>query len=516
MARLRLRDPVSHLDTAPRPVRVLLPIALGGFAALGHESWGVGGWPALVALAFALSILPSAPRRAAGFGWLLGLGYFVITLRWLVEPFLVDVATHGWMIPFAIGLLCGGFALFWAAAFWAARRLAGGGSAMVWAALTLGLAELLRGHIFTGFPWGLAAYTLIGSPGDVWLAWIGPYGTTVVFLGVAAALAFAVTRAGVWPVAALVVLAAFTFGLHRFTPAAPAATGATVRLVQPNAAQHLKWDPAWMQTFYDRAIAQTTAAAVPDAVIWPETSVPSLLEYATPLIDAIARAARGAPVVAGIQRREAETYYNSAVLIEEPGGVAAIADKAHLVPFGEYVPFSDQLRPLGLGPIVDLMAGFAPGTGTGTMQVEGLGHVRVLICYEGIFPEEISRGPGDPRPDVLVIITNDAWFGQNAGPRQHLVQAQARAIEQGLPVLRAANTGISAIIDARGRIVARLALNEAAYLDGPVPGALPATLYARSVARFGDWPLAVLLCVCILGGAVRRRAIAVDAIAPHG
>jgi apolipoprotein N-acyltransferase len=156
------------------------------------------------------------------------------------------------------------------------------------------------------------------------------------------------------------------------------------------------------------------------------------------------------------------------------------------------------LEPLGLGTLVDQVAGFSAGTGDGLMDIEGLGLARVLICYEGIFPEDMQRG--EIRPDILLIITNDAWFGNNAGPRQHLVQAQARAIEQGLPVVRAANTGISAVIDARGNVTAHLDLNEAGYLDAPVPLPLPITPYAR----MGDWPLALLLIVALAAGVARR------------
>lgn len=160
--------------------------------------------------------------------------------------------------------------------------------------------------------------------------------------------------------------------------------------------------------------------------------------------------------------------------------------------------------------IVDQVAGFSPGSGDGLLEIDGLGLARVLICYEGIFPEDMQHGAA--RPDILLIITNDAWFGTGAGPRQHLVQAQARAIEQGLPVVRAANTGMSAVIDARGHIVAQLSLNEAGYLDAAVPAALPPTLYAR----MGDWPLVVLLVLCFTVAALRQNRFDVDAARAEG
>jgi len=314
----------------------------------------------------------------------------------------------------------------------------------------------------------------------------------------------------IWP--GLVGVLFATLGLQGLTPRAPliAADAKTVRLIQPNAPQHQKWDRDWMGVFFDRALDQTRGGSAPDVVVWPETSVPSLLEYADPLIAEISAAARGAPVVAGIQRRTQDAFHNSAILIDGPTTISDIADKAHLVPFGEYIPLAAWLEPLGLGTLVEQVAGFAPGTGDGLMQIDGLGLTRVLICYEGIFPEEIQHG--DQRADVLLIITNDAWFGGGPGPRQHLVQARARAIEQGLPVIRAANTGISAVIDARGTVLDQLPLNTAGYLDAAVPSSLPITVYAR----IGDWPLFVLLILAIGSGVLRTMRKSVDAVESQG
>ncbi len=496
----------------PRPIRLALPVLLGAAAALGHEGWGLGPWPVWLALVTGLLALPMAMRRAVRFGWAMGLGYFVVTLRWIVEPFLVDPLRHGWMAPFAIVLLAGGLALFWAVAFGLARWLSGQGPVvMLWLPVTLTAAELLRAHLFTGFPWGLLSYTLIGGVGDVWLAWAGPHGTGLLLTGVAGVTAYCLFRGWtlIWP--GLVAVLFTTIGVQALTPRAPGpASDATLRIVQPNAPQHQKWDPEWMPFFFDRALGLTRGEAAADVVIWPETSVPARLGYAEPWLEQMTLAASGAPVVAGIQRAEAGAYYNSLVVLDGASGLAALYDKAHLVPFGEYVPFAHLLRPLGFGPLVDQVAGFSPGKSSGLLQIDGLGLARVLICYEGIFPEEIT-GEGDPRPDLLLIITNDAWFGTGPGPRQHLQQAQARAIEQGLPVVRAANTGVSAVIDARGRITAALPLNTSGALDARLPGALPPTLYVR----MGDWPMTVVLLLVLVGGASLRRRFAVDADQAH-
>nr|WP_268821658.1 apolipoprotein N-acyltransferase [Octadecabacter dasysiphoniae] len=506
-----MRTPAGSVPFWIKVARVIAPVLLGLFLARAHDDTIFGPFHILIGLILILMLMPlDRPKKMALFGWLVGLGYFGWTLRWIVEPFLVDVARHGWMAPFAIALMAGGLALFWAAAFGVARRIGGQSGAVLWMPVTLTAAELARGHVFSGFPWGIPSYALVGTGADVWLAWVGSYGALFVLSVVAVAVVYGLTRG--WLIAAPVIGAVVlvTMSLVGLTPLASATTGQTVRLIQPNAPQHQKWDRDWMPVFFDRAIAQTGAGDAVDVVIWPETSVPAVLDYADPWLEQMSLAARGAPVVAGIQRRDQGEYFNSAILIEGPSTVAAISDKAHLVPFGEYIPLAWLLEPLGLGTLVEQVAGFSPGTGDGLMEVDGLGTARVLICYEGIFPEDMQRG--EVRADILLIITNDAWFGNNAGPRQHLVQAQARAIEQGLPVVRAANTGISAVIDARGRIVASLALNTAGYLDAMVPAPLPPTLYAR----IGDWPLVVLLIVALAAGVAQARRNKIDAGTSRG
>ena len=491
--------------------RGLVPLGLGALAALGHEDWGMRFVAVMVALVLAFLIVPTHRRAATWFGWFFGLGYFAVTLRWLVEPFLVDPVRHGWLIPFAIFFMAGGLALFWALAFWGARWIARDRiSVMLWLPVTLAAAELARGHVLSGFPWGLLSYTLIGGVGDVWFAWVGPYGTNFLLIALAGGVSFCLQKGWtlVWP--ALVGVLFATLGMHALMPvSSEPPSQSVVRIVQPNAPQHLKWDREWMPVFFDRAIGLTAADAAPDVVIWPETSVPALLNYAQPWMEQMSLAARGAPVVAGIQREEGDAFFNSAILIDEPENITAISDKAHLVPFGEYIPLAWLLEPIGLGTLVEQVAGFSPGAGDGLMQIDGLGLARVLICYEGIFPEDMQRG--DVRPDVLLIITNDAWFGAGAGPRQHLAQAQARAIEQGLPVVRAANTGISAIIDPSGNIIDSLPLNEAGFLDANVPRAIAPTLYAK----IGDWPLFVLLCLCMFAGIAQRKRILIDEDGPQ-
>jgi apolipoprotein N-acyltransferase len=250
--------------------------------------------------------------------------------------------------------------------------------------------------------------------------------------------------------------------------------------------------------FHRRLLAETRAPGEPDVVIWPETAVEFVLDHAPEQqVEVAAAAGQGGRLILGIRRAEPEgdgwRWYNSLALLEPDGRATAVYDKHHLVPFGEYIPLAPAIARFGLPALTTLTStGFAAGPGPLLVDVPGLPPFLPLICYEAIFPHGL-RVPGD-RPEWLVQITNDAWFGRLAGPYQHLAQARVRAIEQGLPLARAANTGISAVIDARGRIVAELGLGAAGHIDAELPAALPPTHYAR----FGDLP-ALLLVLASLG-----------------
>lgn len=481
-------------------------VALGAGLALGQAPLGL--WPvALVALALGLARIASAEtpiqaaRRALVFGGL----HFCLALSWIVQPFLVDAAATGWMAPFALPMLGFGLALFWAAAAWAAARLRSG---PVGLALALGLAELARGHALTGFPWA--------QPGHIWLdtpliqlgALIGGTGMTALTL-LAAALPLALGRRGL-ALAAVLALAAGGWSWHRLSLPEPAAPGGTFRLVQPAIPQALKWEPELARDNFGELIRLSLSGPPPDLVIWPETAVPYLVEPGNSVSVAIAEAI-AAPVAAGAQRVEGMLAWNSLVLFGPDGSFRATYDKLHLVPFGEYVPLGEAALDIFGVEAFSARAGATYTAGTAVTLVDfgpGLGPARVLICYEAIFPEEVA-GPG-PRPGWLLQITNDAWFGTLTGPWQHFAQTRLRAVEQGLPLVRVANTGISALIDARGRIARGAAgaplllpLGARATLDAALPGALSAPAYAR----IGDLPLVFLLLagLVLLGGRARAK-----------
>ncbi|WP_420861014.1 apolipoprotein N-acyltransferase [Algirhabdus cladophorae] len=472
----------------------LLLFGLGALAGLGQAPFDL--WPVAV---LAFSAIFYVMRRA-GFwqAWWIGFGYFALVLHWIIEPFLVDIARHGWMAPFALLLLSGGLALFWAAAGWSAARLTWTG---VWRsfafALALVVAEYLRANILTGFPWGLPAYSLSAS-GLLPIAgtW-GPHGVGAILLVFCAGLAILVQGARALGVAVCAAAICFVVGgVAQIAPLAAPDKTATIRIIQPNAPQNEKWQRDKAQIFLDRQLDYTAADTPADLVLWPETAVAFSITDVAPLA---AQAARGGTVIFGAQRFSDSRFYNALVTVGQGGEIAEIYDKHHLVPFGEYIPLGNQLGKWGIRGLAENDGGgFARGDVPKPQIIDGIGPVLAMICYESIFPRysSVSRSlNADMRPNLIVVATNDAWFGQFAGPQQHLQQAQWRAAEQGVPVARSANTGISAMIDARGSITGSLAMNTAGFFDTALPPSGPPGLYAQR-ALFVDLGLVAL---CLFG-----------------
>lgn len=482
--------------------RRLLPVVLGALAALGQAPFDL---PLVMIAAMAVAISASAVAqtawRAAVFGWCFGFGYFAVALHWIVSPFLVDAARHGWMAPFAVVLLATGMALFWGAAFWGARRLSPGhwGLLLCWP-----LAELVRAYIFTGFPWASPAQALVGTLAGQALAWIGPHGLNMAVVGAAVAIATLVGLRRLWMRWIFVVPVFVVVLLPPLAPPAPL-TDNMVRLVQPNAPQHQKWDPLMIPVFYDRQLEYTAAPVVagqqaPDAILWPETAIPWSLERADGVLEEISAAAGGKTVVMGVQRSDKLSYYNSLVVLGPQGDVRQTYDKHHLVPFGEYIPFGDLAARFGITSFAPSLGnGFSSGPGARLLDLGPLGRALPLICYEAVFAQDLNAAPA--RADFIIHATNDAWFGTYAGPQQHLAQSRMRAIEQGLPMARVANTGISAMIDPWGRSVTQIGLGQAGYVDALVPEPRAATFYGVT----GDLPLALILLASTIGAALSRR-----------
>lgn len=484
------------LRQAARQLRLAqAALAFGGGALL---SLALAPWHMLIGLPVALAaagwlVMHAHSARAAALaGWLFGLGYFTFGLSWIIEPFQVDPERHAWMAPFALVFLAAGLALFWGAAFGISARLSRGVVRLTMLVALWSLAEFARAYLLTGFPWAAFGQFWIDTPAANLLPWVGPQGLALLTL--AAFMPLALLR--MHPAAALLplgVAAAAVAGAP--SPSETVRTDRVVRIVQPNAPQNLKWHPEHRWEFVRRALAFSAEEPRPDMIVWPETAVPQLMNYAGDTLQAISERAGSVPVLLGIQREEGGAYYNSAVLLDSDGLPAAVYDKAHLVPFGEYVPFGDFLARFGVhGFASQAGSGYAAGPGAQVLDLP-IGTALPLICYEAVFPQDVNAA--ETRPDMLVQITNDAWFGTRSGPYQHLVQARMRALEQGLPMIRAANTGVSAMIAPDGAMLDQLPLGETGYIDAALPGPLPPTLYSRT----GDWPV-LMLCVFIAGAAI--------------
>ncbi len=450
-------------------------------------------WPLFfVSLPIFFGLLGSteSKRSRFGVGWAFGLGYFCLALSWIVEPFMIDAARYGWMAPFALLGLAGGLALIWGVA-----STPRGGALQVVA--FLGLAELFRAYALTGFPWALMGQGWVETPVIQLVSVIGVHGVGLLTVLAGAILARGTLRGLAVSGAMLAAMwgGSLWLGAGDFPDRE---TAFNVRIVQPNAAQQLKWLPEFQEMFFQRLLESTAAEGSVDMVIWPETAVNFLPDRRPDLLAEVAAAAHGADVVFGARHFQDGDWFNSLFVLDSQGEIAARYDKHHLVPFGEYLPLNDFANSIGWRALADVTAlGFSEGDGPQTIETPSVPAFSPLICYEAVFPV-YAEGSGK-RPEFLLQITNDAWFGNLSGPYQHLAQARIRAIEQGLPLIRAANTGVSAIVNARGQVVAQLPLGVAGHLDGVLPAALVPTIYART----GDWLIFAVLGLLALA-TIRR------------
>jgi apolipoprotein N-acyltransferase len=466
---------------------------------------------------------------AAETGWWWGFGYFLAGLYWIGEAFLVEAEVFAALMPVAVVVLPAGMALFYGAAAGLAASLWKSGFWRVVAlALALSATEWLRGHVLTGFPWNVLGYALT-YPLELMqsAAVLGIYGLTLV-----AVLAFGLPailwsesasrrsgRPAAVAVALLPLLASATFGYARLKAATPdVVAGVKIRIVQPSVPQREKWRPEnWGRFFRDHLdlsaqgpVGKADNLASITHVIWPEAAMPfPPLEYPEALSAIGDLLPEGTVLIAGairIERTPANPparprFFNSLLVLGKGGLLLSLYDKILLVPFGEYLPLRPVLAALGLREIASREGYSAGPTPRPLLAIPGLPAVVPLICYEAVFPGAVVQG--SDRPALIVNVTNDGWFGNTTGPRQHLHQARVRAVEEGLPLIRAANNGVSAAFDAYGRILGQLDLNVRGVLDVPLAASLQPPVYAR----FGDAIFAVtwLVGAVVLGWRVWRQ-----------
>lgn len=496
-------------------------LAAGALATLGHAPFQLTALYA-VALVALVWLLDAAYRRerklfaAFGVGWWFGLGHLSTGLYWVSSAFLVDSESWGplWGIPATLAL-AGGLAIFFGAgcalamALWTAdvRRIAG-------LALGLFVSEWLRGNILTGFPWLLPGYVWTpGEPISQVASLVGIYGLSLLTLLICASPAAIADRSAAAGMrfapmiaAGLVLGLGFGWGAQRMAggPIDPPGAQPIVRVADSGLSQAEKWryrpDQEWrvLQRYLDvSGSAEDSRASI---LIWPEGAIPTLNFFQLQnqqFLDALGAGLGDRALVVGLTRCEpgaecdafmrGETtsanirLFNSAAVIDGVSGaprVAQVYDKHHLVPFGEYIPFWSLVSQMNIAPLQRIGAGFVPGAPPARLVVPEAPPAVVLICYEAIFPGMIPRGP--ERPGWIISVTNDAWFGNGTGPHQHFAMARYRAIEEGLPLARAASGGISAIVDGYGRVIRSTESSaEGAAVEAQLPPTLQETAYAK-------------------------------------
>ncbi len=460
---------------------------------------------AVVGLVAYVLLWQAAPTTRSAFwrGLAWGTGHFAVGSYWILEAFNVPPADYRLLGPPIVGGLSVVLGFFPGLAAGVARMIVdrwpsvGGRYArLVVLAIAWTGAEWLRGHVFTGYPWNpLGHVWAFATPLLQGAALFGVYG-----LGMVTFLVLAAPVAG-WraALAALAVVALGGWAGHAVLPEGrvPAEGRPVIRIVQPSVAQAEKWRPDTRARQLARLVEMSRQPGFDRlaAVVWPETALPQIVDPSSPVLQVMAQAVPpGGLLLTGAARATRDPrdgVWNSLLAIDGAGAIVAHYDKVHLVPLGEYIPFHKQLAPVS-GMIG--RGSFEEGQGRVTLApAAGLPSFSPIICYEVIFPAAVT-GPGE-RPQWLLNVTNDAWFGLSSGPYQHLVSARLRSIEEGLPMIRAANTGVSAVIDAQGRVLASLGMQESGVLDHVLPLPRGWTPYGR----WGDVTLLATVALLVFG-----------------
>ncbi len=488
-------------DACPRRGALLC----GALVATGFEP--LHFWPlALLGLAGLIDLASRAPdwKQASLIGWMFGLGYFTLGNTWIATAFTFQAAMPVWLGWIAVVLLGAYLAVFPALAVLGGWLLGhrNHGALVLGVAGSWTLAEWLRSWVFTGFAWNPLAAIALGPfsrPGfAAVLPWVGTYALSALVVMLAGSWLTALRRwKADWRGAGFVLLPVLLFAMPDLA-SKPIPSAVRFTLVQPNIPQEELNDPAHYEANFQR-LARLSAPLPGGAkrlLLWPESGVPDYLRDGYPsqyylgnygADPAIARRRLGKLVEPGgelltgtvdleVQDNRVSGARNAVTALDGTGMIRASYAKAHLVPYGEYLPLRALLTPLGLSRLVPGDIDFRPGPGPQTLSLGAMGRPGVQVCYEIIFSGQVADR--NNRPDFIFNPSNDGWFG-SFGPPQHLAQARLRAIEEGLPVLRATTTGISAMIDAHGVVRNFVPHHTAGRIDGFVPTAEPETLFAR-------------------------------------
>ena len=497
-------------------MKFTVALVAGALSAFAFQPFGLAP---LMILAFALlaGMIDSVPRlrTAMLLGWAFAVGQFVVGLNWIATAFTFQAAMPAWLGWVGVVLLSMYLACFQMLGAGLAWRIGRGRPAALVLALAGGwmAAEYLRAGIFTGFAWNPVGVVLVGTPLMRSSGLIGTYGLSglVVLLGGGLWLGLGSLRE-----AGLVLLVPLAAGIASFAlPHPPKGQGPAIKVVQPNIGQATRWDPNAAQAGIDKLLLLTgPSEGTPRLVLWPESAVTLPLEDDRPdaagsialTRNEVTRAlgprdllAAGSEGLASTDGQRVTSARNSTFLLAPGGQLLAHYDKAHLVPYGEYLPMRPLLSAIGLSRLAPGDLDFDSGPGRRTIAVPGFGRMGLQICYEIIFSGEVV----DPRqrPDFIFNPSNDSWFG-SWGPPQHLAQARLRAAEEGLPVIRSTPTGISAVVDADGRLLESLPLGEPGVIETHLP-------LARAPTPFARWgnilPMLLALLLVAIGAAIRGR-----------
>ncbi len=457
-----------------------------------------------------LSMNSGTVKDAFKFGYIFGLGHFFAGLYWIGNSFAVEPDIPNWAGFIMVALLASYLALFIGIVCGAAKYIHRNHTLkthlinIILSFVTLwSIAEWLRGHLFTGFPWNLSGY--IWGFSDIMLqstaVW-GIHGLSLITLIICFIPLVMLKKKYVItaPIFGVIILCGLIYyGYSRLDVEVENIEGVNLRIVQPNIKQQDKWSyENWgknLVNYMDESEDDGSEGVT--HVIWPETAViyslseePFRRQLIAQILD------EGEALITGYPRRQKSSsgtkIFNSMIAINDKGETIGGYDKSHLVPFGEYIPnfIRNILVPLGVGEIFTGGQDYSEGDGLKTIKIDGLPPFSLVICYEIIFPGEVVNRIN--RPDWILNITNDAWYGESSGPYQHLLQSQVRAIEEGLPVVRSAGTGISAIIGPYGRIIDEIPLNSRGVINGKLPMKLASdTIYSN----FREW---IFICINVM------------------